>query len=145
MSSSWEHAAVSFEQKIPSRRDEAELLCLKIRDVLQASGLPQCCFPIELLARECLANAVNHGNGNDAAKSIVLQLRVGRAWIRLQVTDEGAGFAWRKAMQKRTGTREVSGRGLRLYALYAERFRFNRCGNRITIWIDKKKQTGNGD
>jgi len=145
MSPSCQHAAVSFEQKIPSRADEAELLCLKIRDVLQRNGLSQFCFAIELLARECVANAVNHGNGNDAAKSIVVQLRVGRAWIRLQVTDEGAGFGWRKALQKRTGTTEVSGRGLRLYALYAERFRFNRCGNRITIWIDKKKQTGNGD
>jgi len=144
MSSFCEHGAVSFEQKIASRRDEAELLCLKIRDLLQTNGLSQFCFAIELLARECVANAVNHGNGNDPAKSIVLRLRVGRAWIRLQVTDEGAGFAWREAMQKTTGTVEVSGRGLRLYALYADRFRFNRSGNRITLWIGNK-QTGNGD
>jgi anti-sigma regulatory factor (Ser/Thr protein kinase) len=122
-----------------------ELLSLKVRDVLQANGLSQFCFPIELLARECLANAMNHGNENDPEKSIVLQLRVGRAWIRLLVTDEGPGFAWRKAVQRKTGVVEVDGRGLGIYALYAERFQFNRCGNRITIWIDKKKQTGNGE
>ena len=145
MSPSGEHAAVSFEQKIPSCADDAESLCLIVRGVLQTNGLSPYSFPIELLARECLANAVNHGNGNDAAKSIVLQLRAGRARIRLQVTDEGAGFDWQKAMQKTSSTRKTSGRGLQLYTLYAARIRFNRCGNRITLWFDKKKRTGNGD
>jgi serine/threonine-protein kinase RsbW len=145
MSSSREYAAVSFEQKIPSCMDEAESLCLRVRGVLQASGLSTYCFPTELLARECLANALKHGNGNNPAKSILLQLRTGRAWIRLRVTDEGGGFDWQEAMQKASSTRKASGRGLQLYALYASRFRFNRCGNRITLWIGKKKRTGNGD
>ena len=145
MTSSFEQAKLSFEQKIPSRSDKVESLCLKIRDLLQENGLSQYCFPTELLARECLANALNHGNENDPGKSIVLQLQVRRAWIRLRVTDDGAGFSWRRAMKKEAGTGEVSGRGLRLYVLYGERFRFNRCGNRITIWIDKTKRLGNGD
>jgi anti-sigma regulatory factor (Ser/Thr protein kinase) len=145
MNSGCEHAVEFFEQKIPSRMEEAELLCLKIRAIFATSTLSEFSFPVELLARECLANAVNHGNANDHAKSIVLQVWIGRAWIRLQVTDEGTGFEWRKAMKGTTRTTEVRGRGLRLYAMYGARFRFNRCGNRITIWIDKKKRTGNGD
>jgi anti-sigma regulatory factor (Ser/Thr protein kinase) len=145
VNSSQEHTEVSFDQRIPSTLDEAESLCLRMRYLLQTNGLSQLCFPIELLARECLANAVNHGNRNDPAKSIVLHFRVGRTWIRLQVSDEGAGFDWRKATREMAAIREVSGRGLQLYALYAARFQFNRCGNRITLWIDKKKRTGNGD
>ena len=113
--------------------------------MLQDYDLPLLCFPVELLARECLANAVNHGNRNDAGKSIVFGFSIGREWIRLQVSDEGPGFAWRKALQKRLDTTQPSGRGLRLYALYAERVRFNRCGNQITLWISKKNRMGKDD
>jgi anti-anti-sigma factor len=136
---------ISFRETIPSRLEEAELLCLRIRKLLQNSDLPLLCFPVELLARECLANAVNHGNRNDADKSIVLWFSIGREWVRLQVSDEGPGFAWRKALQKCLDTTEPTGRGLRLYALYAERVQFNRCGNQITLWISKKNRTGKDD
>jgi anti-sigma regulatory factor (Ser/Thr protein kinase) len=145
MSSVQKSGTVFLEQKIPSRMDEADLLCLKVRETLEANGLSRLSFPVELLTRECLENALKHGNGNDPAKAILLQLRAGRTWIRLQVTDEGPGFAWRKALQTWVSTTEPCGRGMSIYTLYAERFRFNRCGNRITFWIDKKKQAGNGD
>ena len=136
---------VFLEEKIPSSVEDADLLCLRVRDLLDANGLSPQSFVVELLTRECLANALNHGNSNDPAKSIELQLQVGRTWIRLQVTDEGPGFPWRKAMRTKVCTTESRGRGLKIYALYSERFRFNRCGNRITLWIDKKKQTGIGE
>ena len=145
MTPSRKNAAVCLEQTIASRMEEAELLCLKIRELLQSNCLARFRFPVEILARESLANAVNHGNGNGAANSIVLQLRNGRSWLRLQVTDNGPGFAWRKAIQKDADVKEPCGRGLRLYATYAERFRFNPCGNRITLWVDKKKLPRNGE
>ena len=130
----------SFRETIPSRLEEAELLCLRIRKTLEKNGLSPLCFAVELLARECLANAVKHGNRNDPDKSIVLEFSIGREWIRMQVSDEGPGFAWRKAYQKRVVTTKPSGRGLHLYALYAERLQFNRRGNRITLWISKKNR-----
>jgi serine/threonine-protein kinase RsbW len=120
-------------------------LCLKIRDLLYTNDLGEVCFGVELLARECLNNAVIHGNGNHVDKSIGLCLSVGREWIKLQVTDAGAGFNWRKARQKTPDSIESSGRGLGLYALYAARVRFNRRGNQITLWIPKVKQTGRED
>ena len=145
MSAAREPHAACVRQTIPSRMEEAEGLCLKIRDMLQAMGLSQVSFSVELLARESLANAVNHGNANDQAKSVALQLQVGRTWICLQVTDEGVGFAWKRAMQKRPEIGIPSGRGLRIYERYASRLRINRCGNRITFWINKNMPTVNGD
>jgi len=142
MSESRDHGRIRLEQTISSRMDEAEMLCLKIREVLEPDGLPQLCFRVELLAREILANALNHGNGNDPEKSVVLQLRISRTWIRLRVTDEGPGFAWRNALKKTPGTNETSGRGMRIYVLYAARTQFNRRGNQITIWIDRKSEQG---
>jgi serine/threonine-protein kinase RsbW len=131
------HGAVSFLEKIPSSVAEAEQLCLRIRDTLKTSHLSACCFQVELLARESLMNAVKHGNRNDSSKSIALELRVGREWIRLQVCDEGLGFAWRKATHDRMDENVSTGRGLHLYALYAERVQFNRPGNQVTFWIRK--------
>jgi anti-anti-sigma factor len=128
--------------KIASRLGEAESLCMKIRELMRANDLVRLSFPVELLARECLANAVLHGNRKQEDKSVSLRLWLGRDWIRLQVSDEGPGFAWQKALRKEADVTASSGRGLRLCALYAERVRFNRRGNEITLWINKKSEKG---
>ena len=117
--------------------EEAEWLCRRVREFVQAAGFSQMGFPIELLARECLCNAVIHGNRNAADKSVDLSLSVGRKWIRLRVSDQGVGFDWRKARRKGFDTTTTSGRGLQICALYAERVRFSRSGNRIALWIRK--------
>lgn len=119
--------------------EEAELLCMKIRAFLQSAELSEVSFPVELLARECLTNAVIHGNRNAADKTVVFNLAVGRKWIRLQVSDEGHGFRWRNQREERQDTTIPSGRGVPLYALYAERVRFNRSGNRVALWVRKMK------
>jgi serine/threonine-protein kinase RsbW len=145
MKSPGKQTGLSLCQTIPSRLAEAESLCIKVRELLQKKGLSQYCFAVELLARECLNNAVLHGNRNDANKSVLFRLWIEREWIRLQVTDEGPGFDWRKANQNRSGTTASSGRGLQLYELYAGRVQFNRRGNRITLWISKLNRTGEED
>ena len=128
-------------QTIPSRIEEAESLSLKIRVFMHAAGLSELCFPVELLARECLVNAVIHGNRGATDKSVDLSLLIGREWIRLQVRDQGEGFAWRKVRQTGSNITTSSGRGLQLYAMYADRIRFNRKGNEIALWIRKTKPT----
>lgn len=120
--------------------EETESLCLRIRDTLDANGLARLRFPVELLARECLANAIHHGNRCDVDKGIELRFTVGRKWIRLEVTDEGPGFRWRRGLRRKRNTAACSGRGLEIYSLYAERVRFNRSGNRITLWLGRKQR-----
>jgi serine/threonine-protein kinase RsbW len=132
----------TFWQAIPSQLAAVEELCVTMRAMLEKAGLGGVCFAVELLARECLNNAVLHGNENDAAKFVTLRLWVGRVWVRLQVVDEGPGFRWRAPREKGLDTTATSGRGLDLYSLYASRVRFNRRGNQITLWIGKKKQAG---
>jgi serine/threonine-protein kinase RsbW len=124
--------------------EEVESLCLKIRDLLENGDPSLVSFPLELLARECLNNAVLHGNQKNAEKKIVLRLWIGRVWLRLQVSDEGPGFNWRKKRSKERDldTEATSGRGLPLFAVYAGRVQFNRSGNQITLWVQKKAQTG---
>jgi serine/threonine-protein kinase RsbW len=132
---------------ISSRMAEADSLCLKIRALIESQGLRQACFPVELLARECLSNAMIHGNQLNADKSVLVRLWIEQRWVRLQVTDQGPGFDWRKLCCSAPDDTESHGRGLRICASYAERVRFNRRGNQITLWIQKnpkRKDDGNG-
>jgi anti-anti-sigma factor len=135
-------SSVVFHDRIPSLLSETESLCLRIRTTLQANGFSNRCFPVELLARECLANALNHGNRRDADKCIELRFSIGRRWIRLVVSDEGEGFCWQKKRHNESDETVPSGRGLLLYSLYADRVQFNRRGNQITLWINKKEPIG---
>jgi serine/threonine-protein kinase RsbW len=128
-------------REFPSRLKAVEPLCREIRALLQANGLAEVLFPVELSARECLNNAILHGNEGKASRRVGLELHIGRRWIRLQVTDEGRGFPWRAArsvsLQDGMATH---GRGLSICLLYAHRVAFNQRGNRITLWLGKTKK-----
>lgn len=127
--------SLSFSQRISARMSEAESLCLRLRSVLLSSPLSGFTFPVELLARECLSNAVIHGSRSRADKFVLFVFCVGRKWIRLEISDEGPGFAWREAPKRRRDAGASCGYGLQICALYAQRIRFNRRGNKITLWI----------
>jgi anti-sigma regulatory factor (Ser/Thr protein kinase) len=114
---------------------------MEIRALLAHSDFAKSRFAIELLAHESLCNAVIHGNQRDADKTVEVEMQMRRAWVRLQVTDEGAGFAWRTQSSLPPDVDSTSGRGLPLYTLFAKRIRFNDCGNRITLWIRKNEKS----
>ena len=128
-----------FERKIPSNLKHVDALCHDVYSFLRAKGLGLASFASELVARECLNNAVVHGNQGDAAKQVALRLHCTHQWVRLQVTDEGAGFNWRRARRRTLpDDQEINGRGLAIVAAYADRVCFNRRGNQITLWWSRK-------
>ncbi len=133
----------SLHLKVRSRLAEVDPVCREIRSLLEDNGQAAACFPVELLAREWLKNAIVHGNRRDANKKVALKLRIGRKWIYLQIIDEGNGFNWRKARRAPPPDNTViSGRGLPISALYAHRVTFNQRGNRITLWLKKQNKGG---
>lgn len=98
---------------------------------------------MELLLRELMNNAMIHGNGLDAHKQVQVSFRIGMKWIRIQITDEGTGFDWRKTRRTPPDPNAESGRGLAIAMIYAQRVRFNRIGNQVTIWIRKSDEQEN--
>jgi anti-sigma regulatory factor (Ser/Thr protein kinase) len=128
-----------FQRVIPSHPAAVETVPGELRAFLGCHGVTGACFSVELLARECLRNALIHGNGGNRAKWIQVDVHVGRRWIRLQVEDEGAGFDWRRVRRAPPDETATSGRGLVLCTVYAARMAFNGTGNRITLWIAKKE------
>ncbi len=47
---------------------------------------------ISMAARECLVNAVVHGNRYNATKKVHLQVSGAEDYIKLRITDQGEGF-----------------------------------------------------
>jgi serine/threonine-protein kinase RsbW len=121
--------------------EEVDAVCLELRSFLQAHGRAADAFAVELLAREALNNAVLHGNQSQPDKTARLDVRLGRRWLRLQITDEGPGFNWRAARRGLPEADTASGRGLLISDLYADRVAFNQRGNQITLWLDKPQHS----
>lgn len=116
---------------MPSTLEAIEQLCLAARDWLRQNGLEKDWFAVMLLLRESLNNAVVHGNGNNPALWVDCELRRGRRWLSISVTDLGVGFRWTRLRKHRAGFEETCGRGLEIYRLYADEVVFNRRGNRV--------------
>lgn len=121
-----------------SQFEEVEKVCKELRSVCEQRGWATVGFGMELVLRECLNNAILHGNRRDAAKRVYLGLRSRPPWILLQVADEGPGFDWR-AMRRRGLPQDDStnGRGLCIAQVYARRVRFNASGNQISLWFQQ--------
>lgn len=117
----------------------AEGICMLVRHFLQQIRMPYLVFATELVVRECLNNAIHHGNREDPQKGIKLCVTAAQNHIRVRVADEGKGFDWKRimALQPAAST-DCSGRGLAVIGTYASRIAFNTKGNVITVDISDK-------
>ena len=130
-------ANTSWSSSILSDWNAVDSACRAIRTVLDNQQLGERGFAVELLARECLANAVRHGNAGNRRKRVQVRIVCGRKWIRLEIEDQGKGFDWRRLRLRQPGEKSPSGRGLPIIYSYAGRVRFNRQGNQIKLWVSK--------
>lgn len=119
---------------LPSEPVEVDAFCREVRKILTEIGLSDDVFPVEMLLRESLNNALIHGNCRDCEKLVRAEVRIGRKWIVLKVADEGAGFSPRKVLNALPGPEMTCGRGLAIYFLYAHRVSFNSKGNQVSFW-----------
>lgn len=132
-----------FARTVVSRLDLVDGICASARDLLEQHGLEDVQFSVDLLLREFLVNAMEHGNGLDVTKKVEVSVRIGPKWIVLRILDEGSGFRWRTLSRTLPGEMSTSGRGLAIGALYAHRLRFNNAGNQVTLWIGKSTRKEN--
>ena len=90
-------------------------------------------FPLSLLAREALNNAMVHGNRLDSAKTVRFRLRALEGGFEMSVEDEGEGFEWERRLQASSDVDDVSGRGHEIFRNYAASVRYNPKGNALTL------------
>lgn len=118
--------------------------CREMRTFLGAHGLEALAFDMELLARESLTNAIEHGNKGDVGKRVFAGLYLGTRWLLLRVRDQGSGFDHREgvaAVAPDLGSER--GRGLPILRLYADRVSFNTEGNQVSIWKKLRREKEN--
>jgi anti-sigma regulatory factor (Ser/Thr protein kinase) len=113
---------------------EVDAFCRETRAFLRGKGLASDVFPVEMLLRESLNNAMIHGNCSDSRKCIRAEVRIEGDWILLNVSDEGDGFSCEEAMKRPSNPEATGGRGLEIYSLYAQRISFNSKGNQVCLW-----------
>jgi serine/threonine-protein kinase RsbW len=90
-------------------------------------------FAAELLLREALNNAVLHGCHQNPLLSFSCRLIISGRELIIEVSDEGTGFDWRRKLKDRPAHSDESGRGLSIYAIYANSIKFNESGNCVTL------------
>jgi serine/threonine-protein kinase RsbW len=125
-----------FTCALPSRLDAIDGMSLALRTFLGTHGDRVPLFATELLVRECVNNAVIHGNRCNPARRVRVGVGIGRVYVRIDVTDAGRGFDWRRHRRRPLpGLTATSGRGMPLLRSFADRVRFNTRGNHVTLWV----------
>lgn len=119
--------------ELPATLDAIEQFCREFhlwrRDA--CAGLNS--FSAELLLREALTNSVLHGSAGDPRKRISCSLRAKRDRLIIAIRDQGRGFDWRAVWNRPADPTQTHGRGIGILRHYANRVRFSREGNSVTL------------
>lgn len=105
----------------------------RIRIFLEERDGAEHLFPLSLLAREALNNAMIHGNRLDAAKTVHFKLLAREGGFDLDVEDQGQGFAWQEKLHAVSDVTADHGRGHEIYRNFARAVRYNATGNALTL------------
>jgi serine/threonine-protein kinase RsbW len=82
-----------FHLAIGSRFENIELVHVVLKDRMEQLGIDRDTqHSVELAMREALANAIKHGNQQNPAKQVHVDLMVEQGELVIRVEDEGAGF-----------------------------------------------------
>lgn len=126
--------------ELPSERGASRLVLEDLLEQLGLQGWEQSdIFSIHLAAEEAIVNAIVHGNKLDPHKRVVVECLVSPSLVRVEITDEGAGFDPAQVPDPTQDDRlEVpSGRGVMLMRTFMTRIEYNEKGNRVLM--EKRK------
>lgn len=122
-----------LQRTILASQSAIEEFCWDFQQWLGTQATARQAFASELLLREALVNAVEHGcRGIDGA-AVRCVIRGGRNRILISVCDPGPGFDWAARRDAEPEENALSGRGVLIFKTYAQRVRFNRAGNAVFL------------
>ncbi len=122
-----------LKAEISASQDAIESFCWDFQQWLSREVSSRDAFASELLLREALVNAVEHGCAGVPEQRILCVVRGGKGRILIAVSDPGPGFDWASRLAFVPEAEATSGRGVSIYKNYATRIRFNPAGNSIFI------------
>lgn len=126
----------SIELRFSSLRELVPGICLASSAFAAGPGggeMPK----VNLVLRELLGNAIEHGNHNDPRRSVVCRVtRISPQSVELSVTDEGLGFTADDVdLQFLDSPSDSSRGGLRLVNALSDSLRFELGGRRTVCQV----------
>lgn len=121
-----------------STLENIDIVCRKTSDFLRSKiqGIEPQLFPINLVIREGLTNAIRHGNKNDPQKNVRFQLVIKKGpSIQVEIEDQGRGFDWKKQRYEDLHEDEDHGRGIIIMETYFTNYSYNEKGN--ILYLEK--------
>lgn len=91
-------------------------------------------FDMNLILREGLNNAVEHGNGCDLSRSVQCAMEVKQDNVHITIEDEGEGFDWQHRDVGAIDARSERGKGLLLMQAYGFLVTYNSKGNIMNLY-----------
>lgn len=88
-------------------------------------------FSLRLCLEEALVNAMVHGNGNQAARNVNLEIESEGDRCHVSVTDEGKGFDPQNV--EMPDCNQLGGRGVCLIKHFMDEVRYNRAKQRLEM------------
>jgi serine/threonine-protein kinase RsbW len=132
------------EYRIPSDTQATSTAVAPLLAHLETAGWSsRDIFGIHMAVEEALVNAIQHGNGEDPAKSVHVVYRTTPTRVRIEITDEGTGFRPAAVADPTTADHlaEPHGRGLLLMRAYMTKVEYYGCGNKLAM---EKRRTRRG-
>ena len=115
---------------------DVDVFCEKAEKLLKQNNLDDYIFPVQMLLREALTNAVVHGCRMNSGLIIKSTIIIYENEIIMEVEDPGDGFDWKTCESRDYSLTAESGRGLLILQKYANEYEYNTSGNIVRI---KKK------
>jgi serine/threonine-protein kinase RsbW len=131
-----------LRRRISACQEAIESFCVEFKKWLGDQVTPRDAFAGELLLREALVNAVEHGCQRNRLAQVECVVRGGPGRLLIAVLDPGPGFDWRSRWDTNPDLFACSGRGVLIFRTYASRVRFNRAGNAVMLYrrLEKKNR-----
>ncbi len=126
----------AVELVLPSAPDEARRFLDKLEAELRGRDIPdRDVFSIVMALEEALINAMKHGNGYDANKSVYVGYRIDAAGFEVHIRDEGPGFDPGDVPDPTDveNLERTCGRGLLMMRYYMSEVTYNETGNIVMM------------
>jgi anti-sigma regulatory factor (Ser/Thr protein kinase) len=112
----------------------------KIEDEWRQHGITASPMRLHMVLEEALYNAWHHGNRRSSEKGITVRRGYGND-ARIEVLDEGDGFAWEQVLDPTSyeNRTKPSGRGLFMIRRFADEVRWSDSGRHITLFFGDER------
>jgi len=127
---------IELERSLPSEAAAISPFVDKLMVLLRACGcVPEDESDVEIALREALANAIVHGNHEDARKQVHVTCRCKPDEVSIAVKDQGQGFDIDKIPDPTSpeNVGSIYGRGIYLMRAFMDEVRFEDSGSLVRM------------